>query len=96
MICRLRGIDAEEAAKARREEARNNFESYLYRLRDLLSDESDDKPFYKCSTVEERKKIEEVLEDSFMWLNDRGDLAETSQLLDKRIALECVFSLLRT
>ncbi|RXW20133.1 hypothetical protein EST38_g5719 [Candolleomyces aberdarensis] len=81
-------VDAEELAKHRREEARNTFESYLYRLRDLLSDESEEKPFRKCSQPAERAKLTEVLEDSFQWLNDRGDLAETSQLLDKRIALE--------
>lgn len=85
---RLRAVDAEELAKHRREEARNTFESYLYRLRDLLSDESDEKPFWKCSQPAEREKLTEVLEESFQWLNDRGDLAETSQLLDKRIALE--------
>ena len=56
--------------------------------RDLLSDESEDKPFWKCSQVSERQAISELLEESFQWLNDRGDLAETSQLLNKRIALE--------
>lgn len=91
LACRLRAVDAEELAKHRREEARNTFESYLYRLRDLLSDESDEKPFWKCSQPLEREKLTEVLEESFQWLNDRGDLAETSQLLDKRIALEYVF-----
>ncbi|KAJ3516309.1 hypothetical protein NLJ89_g1202 [Agrocybe chaxingu] len=85
---RLRAIDAEEAAKSRREEVRNTFESYLYRLRDLLGDENDEAPFKKCSQEEERKAIAEKLENSFGWLHDRGDLAETSQFLDKRNALE--------
>ncbi|CAA7262192.1 unnamed protein product [Cyclocybe aegerita] len=85
---RLRAIDAEEAAKSRREEVRNTFESYLYRLRDLLEDENDGAPFKKCSQEEERKAIAEKLENSFSWLHDRGDLAETSQFLDKRNALE--------
>ncbi|KAF6749582.1 Hsp70 protein-domain-containing protein [Ephemerocybe angulata] len=85
---RLRAVDAEENAKSRREEARNTFESYLYRLRDLISDEDKDKPFKKCSQASEREAIEKLLEESFEWLNDRGDLAETSQLLNKRIALE--------
>ena len=87
---RLRAIDAEELTKTRREEARNTFESYLYRLRDLLSDE-EETPFKKCSQAEERAKINDLLDTSFEWLNDRGDLADTSQFLDKRIALECVF-----
>jgi len=85
---RLRAVDQEEAAKVRREEARNTFESYLYRLRDLLDDETVETPFKKCSTPSEREAIAQKLDDSFQWLWDRGDLAETSQLLDKRIALE--------
>ena len=89
---RLRAIDAEELTKTRREEARNTFESYLYRLRDLLDDDNKDTPFKKCSQPRERNAIAEKLDESFAWLSDRGDLAETSQFLDKRIALECVFS----
>ncbi|KAF8900168.1 Hsp70 protein-domain-containing protein [Gymnopilus junonius] len=85
---RLRAIDAEETAKNRREEARNTFESYLYRLRDLLDEENAETPFKKCSQPKERQAIAEKLDDSFTWLHDRGDYAETSQFLDKRIALE--------
>ena len=94
VLFRLKAIDQDEAIKTRREEARNSFESYLYRLRDLVTDEAEDTPFKKCSQPDERNKISEVLEESFDWLNDRGDLAETSQFLSKRIALECVFSTL--
>ncbi|KIM41799.1 hypothetical protein M413DRAFT_18744 [Hebeloma cylindrosporum] len=85
---RLRAIDAEELTKTRREEARNTFESYLYRLRDLLDEDNKDTPFKKCSQPRERTAIAEKLDDSFAWLSERGDLAETSQFLDKRIALE--------
>ncbi|KXN81662.1 Hypoxia up-regulated protein 1 [Leucoagaricus sp. SymC.cos] len=85
---RLRTIDQEETVKARREEARNTFESYLYRLRDLLDDENRETPFKKCSQASEREAIAVQLDDSFQWLFERGDLAETSQFLDKRIALE--------
>lgn len=85
---RLRTLDKEEAAKTRKEEARNTLESYLYRLRDLLEDENPQTPFKKCSTEAERQAITEKLEESFIWLNDRGDSAETSQLLDKRVSLE--------
>jgi len=87
----LRAIDAEELSKTRREEARNTFEGYLYRLRDLLDEDNKDTPFKKCSQASERKTIAEKLDESFAWLSDRGDLADTSQLLDKRIALEYVF-----
>lgn len=78
----------EEAAKIRKSEARNNLESYLYRLRDLLDEENKDTPFKKCSQSNERQTITEKLDETFMWLYDQGDHAETSQLLDKRNALE--------
>ena len=87
---RLRALDAEEASKVRREEARNSFEGYLYRLRDLLDPYNTETPFKKCSQDSERKAISEKLDESFSWLFDMGDLAETSQLLDKRVALEAM------
>ncbi|KAG6857031.1 hypothetical protein H0H87_010704 [Tephrocybe sp. NHM501043] len=87
---RLRAIDQEEAAKTRKDEARNTLESYLYRLRDLLDEENKDTPFKKCSKESERQAITNKLEDSFNWLHDRGDVAETSQFLDKRITLEAM------
>ncbi|KAF7297317.1 hypothetical protein MIND_00965000 [Mycena indigotica] len=85
---RLRAIDLEEAAVARKEEARNTFESYLYRMRDLLDPENRDTPFKQCSQESERQAISDKLDESFAWLYDRGDVAETSQFLDKRNALE--------
>jgi hypoxia up-regulated 1 len=81
-------LDAEESAKNRKEEARNTFEAYLYRLRDLLDDEDKQTPFKKCSQQPERQAIADKLDESFAWLHDRGDLAETSQFLDKRMSLE--------
>ena len=87
-ITRLRALDAEEAAKGRRDEARNSLEGYLYRLRDLIDPYNADTPFKKCSQESERRAISEKLDESFSWLFDMGDLAETSQLLDKRIVLE--------
>ncbi|KAK7055392.1 actin-like ATPase domain-containing protein [Favolaschia claudopus] len=85
---RLRAIDLDEAAVARKEEARNTLESYLYRLRDLLDPENRDTPFKQCSQDGERKAIGVKLDESFSWLHDHGDVAETSQFLDKRNALE--------
>jgi len=81
-------LDLEETAKNRKDEARNTLESYLYRLRDLLEDENHETPFKKCSTDNERQSMTQKLEELFTWLHDRGDVAETSQLLDKRISLE--------
>ncbi|KAG7087443.1 hypothetical protein E1B28_013409 [Marasmius oreades] len=85
---RLRAMDVEEAAKNRKEEARNTLEGYLYRLRDLLDEENRDTPFKQCSQPSERAALEEKMEETFAWLHDRGDIAETSQLLDKRTSLE--------
>jgi len=85
---RLRAIDLDEAAVARKEEARNTFEGYMYRLRDLLDENNRDTPFKQCSQESERQAIAAKLEESFAWLHDKGDVAETSQFLDKRNALE--------
>ncbi|KAL1739252.1 hypothetical protein HDZ31DRAFT_49681 [Schizophyllum fasciatum] len=85
---RLRMIDAEEANKNRREEARNTFEAYLYRLRDLLDEDNDETPFMKCSQARERLALQEQLDKAFDWLHEYSDFAETSQFLDQRSILE--------
>lgn len=59
----------------------------MYRVRDLLDDMSDT-PFSKCSQEEERKAIAEKLQETFAWLNEEGDSAETWQYLDKRSSVE--------
>jgi hypoxia up-regulated 1 len=87
---RLRLVDYEEAAKQRKEEARNNLEGYLYRVRDLLDDSHQETPFKKCSQESERKAIAEKVSETIAWLHDKGDLAETSQFWDKRNAVQCV------
>ncbi|OCH90865.1 actin-like ATPase domain-containing protein [Obba rivulosa] len=84
---RLIAVDNEEAAKRRKEEARNTLEGYMYRVRDLLDDDSDT-PFLKCSQDEERKAIREKLQETFAWLSEHGDDADTAQYLDKRASLE--------
>ena len=70
------------------EEARNTLESYLYRLRDILDDESNDAPFVKCSQPSERKSLAEKVKETLGWLQDHGDDADTIQYVDKRTALE--------
>ena len=87
---RLRLVDYEESAKQRKEEARNNLEGYLYRVRDLLDESHHDTPFKKCSQESERKAIGEKVSETIAWLHDKGDLAETSQFWDKRNAVEYV------
>ncbi|PBK68326.1 actin-like ATPase domain-containing protein, partial [Armillaria solidipes] len=85
---RVAQLDVDEAAKNRKEEARNTLESYLYKLRDLLNPENRDTPFKECSQDSERAAIAEKLEETITWLHDKGDVSETLQFLDKRIALE--------
>ena len=86
-------LDVEEQSKRKREEARNMLEGMIYRLRDLLDDESSDAPFVKCSQPSERKAIAEKVDESLSWLNDHGDDGETIQYLEKRFALEYVLRL---
>jgi hypoxia up-regulated 1 len=81
-------VEYQEAAKQRKEEARNSLEAYLYRVRDLLDEENRDTPFRKCSQESERKAIAEKLSELISWLHDKGDIADTSQFLDKRNTLE--------
>ena len=78
----------DENAKSKKEEARNTLEGYLYKLRDLLDEENTSTPFKICSQSSEREAIQKRMEETLSWLHDKGDIAETSQLLDKRITLE--------
>ena len=84
---RLIAIDVSEASKRRREEARNNLEGYLYRLRDLLEDD-EQTPFKRCSKAEERQALTEKLEGTLSWLHNEADEADTVQFWDKRNAIE--------
>jgi hypoxia up-regulated 1 len=59
-------------------------------VRDLLDDDNSQTPFKKCSQESERKTIAQKLEESIAWLHEKGDYADTAQLLDKRNALEYV------
>ena len=89
---RLKAIDAEEGVKRRREEARNTLEGYIYKLRDLLGDDSSEAPFMKCSQASERKRISEKVDEAYSWLQEHGDDAETIQYIDHRTALEYVLA----
>ncbi|GJE92876.1 HSP70-domain-containing protein [Phanerochaete sordida] len=84
---RLRAIDLAEGAKRRHEEARNTLEGYLYRVRDLL-EEKGETPFRKCSKEQERSALGEKLDETFAWLAEHGEDASTSELIERRSALE--------
>lgn len=89
-VCSLLAIDGQEASKRQNEDARNDLEGYLYRVRDLLSDERPGTPFVKCSKDSERKAISEKVDETLAWLNDEGEHADTSALTDKHMALAYV------
>lgn len=69
------------------EEARNNLEGYLYKLRDLLSDDSET-PFMKCSQSGERSAIQNKVEETLAWMHNEADNADTTQFLEKLSNLE--------
>lgn len=56
-----------------------------------MLDDYSETPFMKCSQESERRAIAEKLQETFAWLNEEGDSAETLQYLDKRNSVESVF-----
>ncbi|KAF9187414.1 Hypoxia up-regulated protein 1 [Haplosporangium sp. Z 767] len=68
-LAKIQRLDALDAVKRAREEARNTLESFLYRGRDLL--EKDE--IIEVSTEEERAKLSENLSTVSEWLDDNED-----------------------
>ncbi|KAJ1302977.1 hypothetical protein OPQ81_003269 [Rhizoctonia solani] len=87
---RLLDLNAAAASKREREEAFNNLEGFLYRLRRLLSDDSDESPFNGFSTPEERAKIEEAVDAAMEWLDGSGSQANAKALWAKRDEIEAM------
>lgn len=76
-------------SKREREEAYNNLEGFLYRLRRLLSDDSTDSPFTEFSTAEERAKLEAAVDEAMVWLDEgEGSRADAKALWAKRDTIE--------
>lgn len=84
---RLVAMDAAEKARHKKEEARNNLEGYLYRLRDLL-DGGETSPFILFSKPDERKRLEEKLGQAFTWLGEHAEDGELGEFWAHRDALE--------
>ncbi|KAG8908730.1 lumenal Hsp70 protein [Tulasnella sp. 408] len=83
---RLAEIAAREAAKAKREQAFNLLEGFLYRLRDLLEDDSN--PFHEFAQPDEQARLSDKLATTMSWLHDEGEEAAADVLLAKRAELE--------
>lgn len=71
-------------------EALNNLESYMYKLRDVLSDESTYAAFYRHSVPTERKKLQYLLDQTFVFMDKESEKAASEKLLSKHRDLQCV------
>ncbi|KAI9838113.1 MAG: hypothetical protein M1819_006269 [Sarea resinae] len=73
---RMTAFDASDAARRHREEILNHLESFTYRCRDLITDES----FISSSTEAQRTEIETRLHDTSEWLYGEGADADYNTL----------------
>ncbi|KAG9125589.1 lumenal Hsp70 protein [Ceratobasidium sp. 392] len=87
---RLIALNKAATSKREREEARNVLEGFLYRLRRLLSDDSEDQPFTEFSTPEERTRIEKAVDEAMAWLDDEGVKADAKALWARRDLIEAM------
>ncbi|KAG9101171.1 lumenal Hsp70 protein [Ceratobasidium sp. 392] len=87
---RLIALNKSATSKREREEAYNVLEGFLYRLRRLLSDDSEDSPFTDFSTPEERTKIEKAVDEAMAWLDDEGVKADAKALWARRDLIEAM------
>ncbi|EJU00266.1 actin-like ATPase domain-containing protein [Dacryopinax primogenitus] len=84
---RLMALDAAEQTKRRREEERNQLESYIYKLRDVLLSDAET-VFIVYSSEAERAALRSVLEEVTGWMHEAAETAELVLLREKRAALE--------
>ncbi|KAF8594971.1 actin-like ATPase domain-containing protein [Ceratobasidium sp. AG-I] len=88
---RLIKLNKAATSKREREEAYNNLEGFLYRLRRLLSDDSTDSPFTEFSTPEEREKLEAAVDEAMVWLDEgEGTKADAKALWARRDTIEAM------
>jgi hypoxia up-regulated 1 len=73
---RLKAFSASDKARVQRDEAQNQLEGYIYRIRDILEDES----LLAVSTEAERTKIAKQASEASEWLSDEGDEATKDEL----------------
>ncbi|KAF8977992.1 hypothetical protein BGZ46_006966, partial [Entomortierella lignicola] len=69
LLAKIQKLDAIDAAKREREEARNSLESFIYRGRELLYKDE----IIEVSTEEERQTLSENLSTVSEWLDDNED-----------------------
>jgi hypoxia up-regulated 1 len=67
------------------EEAKNNVESYIYRIKNKLEDESD--ILSKVSTEEQREACRKLAVEAEAWMEDEGYAADLATTKDKYVEL---------
>ncbi|XP_026424540.1 heat shock cognate 70 kDa protein 2-like [Papaver somniferum] len=73
---------AEDEEHRKKVESRNSFENYTYSIRDTIN-----KLGWKISSEDDKKKIEDAVENTIQWLDD-NELADVEDVNDKWTALE--------
>lgn len=78
---RMRGFDDHDAARVARDTAFNDLESTVYKLRDLLTDDS----FLAASPSETTSKLQSLVDEASNWLYDSegGDSAPADAINEK-------------
>jgi hypoxia up-regulated 1 len=84
---RLASFDRADRARKDREEDINNLESFIYKVRDYLSDES----FITFSSSAVRDQLEKLREETSEWMSDASS-ATSSELKEKLKALKAIVS----
>ncbi|KAI9789553.1 MAG: lumenal Hsp70 protein [Peltula sp. TS41687] len=73
---RLSALNESDKARRLRSESLNRLEAFIYRIRDLLTDE----PFIAASNEKEREQLQNKLHDASEWLYDGGSDAGIEEL----------------
>ncbi|KAI9203941.1 Hsp70 protein-domain-containing protein [Polychytrium aggregatum] len=81
---RLSEMDAEDARRKAREEARNQLETYIYSSKELLWDDDAE----AVTTEEQRETLKQRLEEKSDWLDDEAEKAETSAFVKQKREIE--------
>jgi hypoxia up-regulated 1 len=78
-MIRLRTMDAADRQRRAREEARNNLESFVYRVQDFLQNED----VLYVSTDSQRAELSSKLSETSDWLYGEGEEAPTVEFITR-------------
>ncbi|KAI8813136.1 Hsp70 protein-domain-containing protein [Cladochytrium replicatum] len=77
-------MNADDAARREREEARNTLESFVYQSKDLMYDDM----IKLIATEKERETFKQLLDETSEWLYEEGEHANTDKLKEKLKAVQ--------